>query len=389
MARVPASELHRITAEDLKEGVEAVLKGAPHEFAESTRFDLLVDSEKRVPPKAVVGLAARRVFGKTLGPYDFSGGESSAAFRLLWDRGFEIVTKRLGIGLLDATFSVGNGPEGVFLLVESSGPERNLEYNAGLETLLHGLADLNATLEQVEVDSRATRHLPRADRLIAPDGLHFPLELGTYQDIAELRLKLTGAAAKTARSRSAAAGGGNPRKRLRLTVSVPGEGTLHDLALTVAQERAAPPASAVSFSFSASGPPATGGESERASVASTRVSFRHAEMQRQLYAQLVDEYGESRISCEQPMASRRPADIVVDGPSGVLVFELKTAPSPRECIRQSLGQLLEYSSWPGSPPLAAMIIVGPTDLDARSSEYLEILRKRFSLPLSYRCQPFR
>ena len=47
----------------------------------------------RYPPKAVVGLAARRALGRALRPDEFSGGEESWSFRLLRDRGFNVVRK--------------------------------------------------------------------------------------------------------------------------------------------------------------------------------------------------------------------------------------------------------------------------------------------------------
>jgi len=65
---------------------------SPDRFADSSKFDLLVEAN-RLPPKVVVALAAERTSGRVLTPDEFSGGDSSAAFRLLMDRGFQIVTK--------------------------------------------------------------------------------------------------------------------------------------------------------------------------------------------------------------------------------------------------------------------------------------------------------
>jgi hypothetical protein len=52
--------------------------GESHAFGPSTFYDLLVDG-RRYPPKAVVGLAARRVLGRALRPDEFQGGEESWA----------------------------------------------------------------------------------------------------------------------------------------------------------------------------------------------------------------------------------------------------------------------------------------------------------------------
>jgi len=82
----------QITREDLEEAIAALDRGEPHAFGPSTFYDLLVGG-RRYPPKAVVGLAARRVLGRALRPDEFQGGEDSWAFRLLRDRGFDVVAK--------------------------------------------------------------------------------------------------------------------------------------------------------------------------------------------------------------------------------------------------------------------------------------------------------
>ena len=146
--RLPASEIYRIQGEDIRRGIAEFKPNAPPDnFADSTRFDLLLDGHTRLPPKAVVGLAGQGPFGRILSSSEFSGGESSAAFRLLWDHGYEIATKRKKVGRFDATFSVGRGQDSLFLIVESRGPDRNTDYSEGLEALLWEMAHLSVTLE--------------------------------------------------------------------------------------------------------------------------------------------------------------------------------------------------------------------------------------------------
>ena len=84
----------QITREDIEEAIAALDRGGAHAFGPSTFYDLLV-SGRRYPPKAVVGLAARRSFGRVLRPDEFSGGEESWAFRLLRERGFDVVRKSM------------------------------------------------------------------------------------------------------------------------------------------------------------------------------------------------------------------------------------------------------------------------------------------------------
>jgi 5-methylcytosine-specific restriction protein A len=82
----------QITRDDIEHAIADLDRGEPHAFGPSTFYDLLVGG-RRYPPKAVVGLAARRVLGRALRPDEFSGGEESWGFRLLRDRGFDVVAK--------------------------------------------------------------------------------------------------------------------------------------------------------------------------------------------------------------------------------------------------------------------------------------------------------
>ncbi|MBK8980661.1 MAG: hypothetical protein IPM29_32565 [Planctomycetes bacterium] len=56
--------------------IQDYLAGEPHHFGPSTRFDL-VHEGRRLPPKAIVGLAGKRATGELLKPRDFSGGKWS------------------------------------------------------------------------------------------------------------------------------------------------------------------------------------------------------------------------------------------------------------------------------------------------------------------------
>ena len=82
----------QITREDIQGAIAALDRNEPHAFGPSTFYDLL-EGGRRYPPKAVIGLAARRTLGRPLDPDEFSGGEESWAFRLLRERGFTIVDK--------------------------------------------------------------------------------------------------------------------------------------------------------------------------------------------------------------------------------------------------------------------------------------------------------
>lgn len=89
MSKIPSG----ITRQDVRDALASLDRGEPHLFGESTGYDL-VESDKHYPLKAVLGLAARRVVGHPLGPYDFKGGEKSECFRILRNLGFVVVPKQ-------------------------------------------------------------------------------------------------------------------------------------------------------------------------------------------------------------------------------------------------------------------------------------------------------
>src|SRR5438128_1446324 len=82
-----------ITRDDVLRAIADLDRGdVPHGFRDSTGYDLLHDG-KRYPPKAVIGLSARRLRGRILEPNEFSGGEDSKCFTVLHALGFQVVPK--------------------------------------------------------------------------------------------------------------------------------------------------------------------------------------------------------------------------------------------------------------------------------------------------------
>lgn len=113
------------------------------------------------------------------------------------------------------------------------------------------------------------------------------------------------------------------------------------------------------------------------------INLRHNVLQAALYKQLVKEYGEENVRTELPSGIGTSIDVVVKDGDEFYFYEIKTAHSPRACLRQAMGQLLEYGFWPGTQEAARLIIVGETALDQEGLTYLNTLRQRFSLPLEY------
>jgi hypothetical protein len=78
-----------ITEQDVREALKLLDGGIKHEFGRSTAYDL-VESGRRYPPKAVLGLAAVRILNRSLKPRDFRGGDDTECFRILQELGFTI-----------------------------------------------------------------------------------------------------------------------------------------------------------------------------------------------------------------------------------------------------------------------------------------------------------
>lgn len=385
--RLPARTLYQIQKEHLDKAILLSKSGETiPRFADSTRFDLLHEG-RRYPPKAVVALAAESALGKTLIPKDFSGGEGSTAFRLLFDNGYEIATKPATVGTLDATFSVGRNVSTDFLIFESKGPNRNIDYMEGLESLLLSLADYDVLITNISVDSSTTRKMAAKDIKVQPDGYTFPLALRHIQEINELRRAVTSEAAKTARSLDSGSGG-NPTKRLRLEFDVPADMTLFELQQVLAGRNILPTSKQPkAFKFTPSKPTQSTDTSKRRGIEPGTVAHVHVAMQQALYTKIIASHGESSVAVECRMASGNPADILVKTSKGYEIYEIKTSLSPRECVRQALGQLLEYAHWPTSATVSKLHIVGPREIDDVTERYISILNQTYGLPLDYVHEP--
>jgi hypothetical protein len=290
------------------------------------------------------------------------------------------------VGDLDATFSVGRGRDEEFLIVEARGPSRNADYQPGLEALLAGLASHGIRILDAFVDSTTTRDLPRSESRLQLDGRGYPLVVREEPDVTVLARLIGAAAARTARE-PGAGGGGNPTKRLRLVLEVPEALSLSALSVALAGSSVEVPGPKRAFEFVSSKPGLWESVTRRVAVQAVDVSLIHKEMQIQLYERLATRHGQANVACEHRTASGMQADLMVKTDAGLEIYEVKTATTPRECVRQALGQLLEYGCWPGATRLSRLFVVGPRPVDGETEQFLALLRDRYQIPVEYLCQP--
>jgi hypothetical protein len=114
------------------------------------------------------------------------------------------------------------------------------------------------------------------------------------------------------------------------------------------------------------------------------IDLRHNILQETLHRQLAEEYGNENVGDEQQSGIGTSIDVVVRQKGEYWFYEIKTSHSPRACLRQAIGQLLEYTLWPGTQEATRLIVVGEMALDEAGAEYLRKLREHFCLPIEYK-----
>ncbi|CAG9268295.1 conserved hypothetical protein [Paraburkholderia unamae] len=114
------------------------------------------------------------------------------------------------------------------------------------------------------------------------------------------------------------------------------------------------------------------------------IELRHNALQATLYSELCAEYGQENIGTEIRNGSGGRIDAVARTAEGYIFFEIKVGRSLQSCIREAIGQLLEYSYWPGAQSAIELVIAGEAALDKDSDRYFETLKNSLNLPISYR-----
>jgi hypothetical protein len=114
------------------------------------------------------------------------------------------------------------------------------------------------------------------------------------------------------------------------------------------------------------------------------VNLHHNDIQYALYEHLVSLYGTNAVGTEVPSGTGGKVDVVVRHGNKYWFYEIKTALSARGCILDGLAQLLEYSFWHGAQEAQRLVIVGEPASDEESKAFIDLLRKRFSLPVMYK-----
>jgi len=119
------------------------------------------------------------------------------------------------------------------------------------------------------------------------------------------------------------------------------------------------------------------------SSATVDKSLRHNIVQAALFKHLEGIHGRENTSGEQSTGIGTSVDVAILEGESYTYYELKTGLSAQSCIREAIGQLMEYSFWPGSRRADKLVVVGEPSYDAEAKAYVKKLRKEFSLPIEY------
>lgn len=115
----------------------------------------------------------------------------------------------------------------------------------------------------------------------------------------------------------------------------------------------------------------------------------HVDVQNALFERLCKKHGKENVRTEYPTGVGSRADAAVrTGKKTLSLYEIKIGPSLRACVREAVGQLLEYRHHIGSSKVTKLIIVTPHKPEAAIECYLETMRTDHKIPLHYeQCLP--
>jgi hypothetical protein len=111
----------------------------------------------------------------------------------------------------------------------------------------------------------------------------------------------------------------------------------------------------------------------------------HADITNDLHDYLTQsiEYKSFDISTEKTRICNNLVDCAAKNQNNYILFEVKTANSVLACIRQALGQIIEYALLDTSLDIKKLIIIGPVIPSENDLKYFQNLKEKLKLPLQY------
>ena len=102
-----------------------------------------------------------------------------------------------------------------------------------------------------------------------------------------------------------------------------------------------------------------------------------------MYEYLILDNSPENVSTENDTGSGTSVDVVLKDGEDFVFYEIKTAKTVKQSIRQALPQLMEYAYWPDKDKASRLVVVSHLPTNAVAEKYLETLRDRFGIPIYY------
>jgi hypothetical protein len=122
--------------------------------------------------------------------------------------------------------------------------------------------------------------------------------------------------------------------------------------------------------------------SQRRPARDLEIWLSHNVLQERLRDMLVAQHGAENVRLEVPLGLAR-IDLVVRLGNAYRYYEVKTEPTARSCLREALGQLLDYALATGSRPPVGLYVAGPAALTIADEDFLARLQQLLTVPLDY------
>lgn len=116
----------------------------------------------------------------------------------------------------------------------------------------------------------------------------------------------------------------------------------------------------------------------RSAQAGVQYDPTHVRLQNRVYDILTSHFGDENVFYE-----RNYVDLSVDMSNKFILIEIKTASTAKRCIREAIGQLLEYAHYYGKDKNYELVVMGDAPLTKESEIYLSLLQNKYNIPLFY------
>ncbi|MBA7519662.1 hypothetical protein ES705_11742 [subsurface metagenome] len=115
------------------------------------------------------------------------------------------------------------------------------------------------------------------------------------------------------------------------------------------------------------------------------IDLLHNKIELAICSQIEKERGKNNVGSSNDCGNGSEIDIVEKDNNSFIFYEIKTSNSLKLCIRDALGQLLEYAYYPNKKRAKKIVVVSHNKINEEVKNYLKFLRGNFKLPIYYRC----